>query len=143
MRINRTALFFVALAVWWAVAVGMRAGGGGGNYVVYSIALTIIFGSIYALPVVVFAALADIGARTYCPGRPALAFLGITYGGFLIGMAWLQSQQALAAVTKSPGEYGFVSAVGIPSLAVIGLYTLANLLPQPKPAAPIATAEPN
>jgi hypothetical protein len=111
-------LFIVAILAWWGVATLTWRISSPGEF-----AWIAFWGSFYAVPVAIFAALVELSVAWLA--RPLLCFVALAALGILLCAAVLQfgpGAPSNKVFHSAESAWGFGRMIGLPTLAVIVVY---------------------
>jgi hypothetical protein len=120
--LSRLGLFIIALVGWYLTGVFLSGfGPPSGRTLEYLIPLVLAFGSMYAVPTVLIAAIADALASIWFKRLPTLGFLLLALGA--LGCCFLAFlYPALHDMDQ------FLVYPGRSTVAVLAIYTIANAM---------------
>jgi len=119
---NRFVVFLLGLVAWWAIAIilwGPQA-----------ISFVLIFGTFYALPMSIFALIADVLAPKWFPKRTTLGFVLLAFtglAGFLMFIQFGPGAPSNKPFYTSESASYFLINIGIPTFALIAVHVVANI----------------
>jgi hypothetical protein len=119
---TRIATFVLGIASWWLTALYFWGGWDARAYVLF-------FGSFYAVPMAIYAAIADGCAAAYFPKHPTVGFLLFALASLVCFGVFIQFGPG-AAVNKPfytvQAAQNFLTNVGLPTAALIAVYVTTN-----------------
>ena len=128
----RIIIFLIALTAWYVVAIFSFAPGSHENQAIstwadYLVPYVVFFGSLFAIPTVVIAAVADRLANVFFPRLPTLAFLILVALGVGAGLTFMQYGLDVDLRTNFNQ---FLIYPGPSTAVVVAIYTIVNVVPE-------------